>query len=514
MKEQMTNNANSNNNNVSLSATNIAPIKENCQDDNNDGTTIMLQSSAATNCDHRKEEESSEKKKMASKYQIFLGGSCNPTTWRHQVAIPILKNFGITFYNPQVDDWTPEMVQLESRAKSDAEILFFVIDKQTRSTVGMIESAFIAGSNKRLILVIYPFSIDTNTATNANNEMICFNTPATPAPVSTTTPTTNRITKNTSLTTVASTTSIMTSSSASSLSSMSIPTSSTQSSSDSSSSFDATINNNFGYSPIRISGEYITAIEFSELRRARLLLQDLVLNQNIPIFCDTKLALIHAIQCLKDNSIVSHIDQATKQEKEEEEEDGHKPQGSKRSHHHHNHHHHYEESDLTNNSSSISGSSTHEFKDIYLCLTDCDQSWRDTKALPWFYRNGLSCNFVPNAVDGHATDILLIRKEINAIERSRILLFVVTNKCRGLSVMLLAAHYMSLGREDVVLCIQYLEEPCIIGGETLSKTAVADYNRGRIYLNDHARNSHVPVFNNLDEAIEYCGRRGKIGLEK
>jgi len=36
----------------------------------------------------------------ASKYEVFLGGSCNPTTWRQEVAIPILKNLGITYYNP------------------------------------------------------------------------------------------------------------------------------------------------------------------------------------------------------------------------------------------------------------------------------------------------------------------------------------------------------------------------------------------------------------------------------
>lgn len=32
--------------------------------------------------------------------EVFLGGSCNPTTWRADVAIPALDKFGITFYNP------------------------------------------------------------------------------------------------------------------------------------------------------------------------------------------------------------------------------------------------------------------------------------------------------------------------------------------------------------------------------------------------------------------------------
>lgn len=32
--------------------------------------------------------------------EVFLGGSCNPTTWRADVAIPALDELGISFYNP------------------------------------------------------------------------------------------------------------------------------------------------------------------------------------------------------------------------------------------------------------------------------------------------------------------------------------------------------------------------------------------------------------------------------
>lgn len=34
--------------------------------------------------------------------EVFLGGACNPTTWRHTTAIPFLEDRGVTFYNPQV----------------------------------------------------------------------------------------------------------------------------------------------------------------------------------------------------------------------------------------------------------------------------------------------------------------------------------------------------------------------------------------------------------------------------
>lgn len=36
----------------------------------------------------------------AAKYEVFLGGSCNPTTWRQDIAIPTLKSLGITYFNP------------------------------------------------------------------------------------------------------------------------------------------------------------------------------------------------------------------------------------------------------------------------------------------------------------------------------------------------------------------------------------------------------------------------------
>jgi hypothetical protein len=34
--------------------------------------------------------------------KVFLGGSCNPTTWRRGIAMPILEEAGVPFYNPQV----------------------------------------------------------------------------------------------------------------------------------------------------------------------------------------------------------------------------------------------------------------------------------------------------------------------------------------------------------------------------------------------------------------------------
>ena len=40
-----------------------------------------------------------------SNYEVFLGGTCGQSTWRKDIAIPHLQRSGITFFNPQQDDW-------------------------------------------------------------------------------------------------------------------------------------------------------------------------------------------------------------------------------------------------------------------------------------------------------------------------------------------------------------------------------------------------------------------------
>ncbi|XP_055388268.1 uncharacterized protein LOC129616659 [Condylostylus longicornis] len=93
--------------------------------------------------------------------EVFLGGSCNPTTWRADVAIPTLRKLGISFYNPQVSHWTPDLIDLEYRAKEKAQVLFFVMDSETRASAGAIEVAYIAGQNARqLVLVLHAYRPD------------------------------------------------------------------------------------------------------------------------------------------------------------------------------------------------------------------------------------------------------------------------------------------------------------------------------------------------------------------
>ncbi|XP_014661742.1 PREDICTED: uncharacterized protein LOC106804877 [Priapulus caudatus] len=92
-----------------------------------------------------------------SSIQVFLGGSCNPTTWRKDTAIPFLKSLNITFYNPQVPHWEPELLEVEDQAKEASEVLFFVVDNETRGVSSIIEISYYAGSRRAIIVVLKPF---------------------------------------------------------------------------------------------------------------------------------------------------------------------------------------------------------------------------------------------------------------------------------------------------------------------------------------------------------------------
>lgn len=89
---------------------------------------------------------------------VFLGGSCNPTTWRSEVAIPLLEQQLVNYYNPQVSRWYPELIEKENFAKAFASVLFFFIDNQTRSIVAMIEVAELSATHRKLVCVVNEYN--------------------------------------------------------------------------------------------------------------------------------------------------------------------------------------------------------------------------------------------------------------------------------------------------------------------------------------------------------------------
>jgi hypothetical protein len=102
------------------------------------------------------EQQEQQQQQQQQNFQVFLGGSCNPTTWRHDQAIPYLQSRSVSFYNPQVSDWTPDLVEIEHRAKELAPLLFFVIDHDTRALASIVEVCYLAALGRRIIVVMNP----------------------------------------------------------------------------------------------------------------------------------------------------------------------------------------------------------------------------------------------------------------------------------------------------------------------------------------------------------------------
>ena len=90
--------------------------------------------------------------------KVFLGGTCNNSTWREQI-IPRLE---IDYFNPVVEDWTPECKGIEDHEKEIVcDIHLYVITKEiigVYSIAEMIDSAY--QDDKSTIIQVVPEGFD------------------------------------------------------------------------------------------------------------------------------------------------------------------------------------------------------------------------------------------------------------------------------------------------------------------------------------------------------------------
>jgi hypothetical protein len=95
--------------------------------------------------------------------QVFLGGACGGTTWRREIAIPLLERAGITYFNPQlgIGEWTPACEAAEMKAKAAAEVLLFVVGDETRGVAGISEVAYALGGRRALALAVTDIGPDS-----------------------------------------------------------------------------------------------------------------------------------------------------------------------------------------------------------------------------------------------------------------------------------------------------------------------------------------------------------------
>ncbi|KAG1681215.1 hypothetical protein GQR58_012004 [Nymphon striatum] len=452
---------------------------------------------------------------------IFLGGSCNPTTWRKDVAIPSLKLKNITYYNPQVSHWGPELIELENQAKQNADVLFFVIDNQTRSVASMIEAAHLAGSHRKLILIINTFEgpgdkvLDEPISKREYEDLRIGqahlqdlverqNIPVFRC-IETALQCTAKVVKE-----------------GISVQELSV---------------------NDGARPIKMShlrlGEKIVKLReiFSSLdvnENGHISFQDVCMALRILNFKDLNFENMNKINENFENMsnilkldgnngfnynknninvnfdqfccIVAEFKHEVKAQNLNEEVNANRLS---------NVIHSILDpvsklfswaiprrvplnlvSNSINNNNGIASKGL-SARDIFLGGSHGDSLWRENIAIPILKKHGITY-FNPKVSSWKER---LIPIQLAAVESSRVLLFVITRETRSLSSMALAAHYAGLGC-NMVLCIQYLREDIVIGNEKLSKQGVKDYNRGRVYLSDLANRDGIPIFDNIEEAVD------------
>lgn len=72
---------------------------------------------------------------------IGLFGTCGASRWRDPF-IAAYRERGIRYFNPQVDNWTPELADIEAQHLKRDEIVLFPITGETYGTGSLAETGF------------------------------------------------------------------------------------------------------------------------------------------------------------------------------------------------------------------------------------------------------------------------------------------------------------------------------------------------------------------------------------
>lgn len=84
--------------------------------------------------------------------KVFLGGTCNESTWRDE----LIKHLKIDYFNPVVDDWTPECQEEEIRQREACDICLYVITPRMTGVYAIAE--VVDDSNKRPRQTVFCFA--------------------------------------------------------------------------------------------------------------------------------------------------------------------------------------------------------------------------------------------------------------------------------------------------------------------------------------------------------------------
>lgn len=395
---------------------------------------------------------------QSEQHEIFLGGSCNPTTWRQDEAIPLLKNLGISFYNPQVAHWCHELIEQEHQAKQTAHVLFYVIDNRTRNVVGIIEAANFAGSNRKLVLVVNPYN---GPGDSINGESISDQEYW-------------DLRKSLDLLKDL-------------MKKRGIPT------------FDTIPTAVTCAAEILCERDVTGRVNKSDKTEIADKLGPLLQETFDALDTHNRGAISLDDVCIAYGSIFQRRISISDLKNTVSHNDGNGSSAIS-----------YKQfCSILTTRQPVTSEGKAECSQYDLYLAGEGSEWKETIAKPYLRKHGLRY-FIPEAGDTR-------EDYFTALCSSRVLLFVISENARGLTTMTKAAFAMGL-QANVVLCIQSLRPEAKVNGcENLSEQAINDYNRGRIYLMDLAKRSNVPVCSDIQEAVllAICkNHQAKFGTEQ
>ncbi|XP_041370565.1 uncharacterized protein LOC121384307 isoform X2 [Gigantopelta aegis] len=417
--------------------------------------------------------ERRRRKESSANFQVFLGGSCNPTTWRHDIAIPHFKKHAITFYNP-VNNWRPELIELEDRAKQAATLLFFVIDNQTRAVVSMVEVAYLNGCHRQTVVVFNNYNWEwlemqgNMLSQREKSDLIRARNVLMDIVERNGVPIFDNIQKGLDCATTVVKQSIRVQDLTAIHGAQPVLYGHTQAG-EALLKLRETFNSVTGNAEGKIikddvclgykcySGQELSIQWLQQQRRSQ---NSFTFEEFCCIVTEFRKKKPSPLTTLLTRLLYPVTWILGKLRPPEE----------------------LPEADDT--------------RDIYLGGSCGESSWRDEIAIPLLKRHGLSY------MNPHVTDWMarLIPMQVALRERCRLLLYIFTENTRGLAAMVEAGYYIGLGCR-VVLCMQKLKQGTVIAGEELTEEALCDYNRGRMYLSDMASRQGVAVFESTVDAV-------------
>jgi hypothetical protein len=96
--------------------------------------------------------------KIRPRNKVFLGGTCNESTWRDK----LIELLNIDYFNPVVEDWTPECQAEELRQRQECAFCLYVITPKMTGVYSIAEVT--DDSNKRPSRTIFCYLVEDDEA--------------------------------------------------------------------------------------------------------------------------------------------------------------------------------------------------------------------------------------------------------------------------------------------------------------------------------------------------------------